>query len=325
MQFTDEQQIQRRQGFHERNFRNGLEINKKECPDRLWWHFRMRIRNTTSRYIGTANPIGVFEIDLHELWMELIEAAKVTSPDDAAAEQLVLQVIMARELGHISRRRPPASATSGYGDRSAPAHVEYAITTSNERMWVDLPFLATDLQAFWRDNIVTMDKVERTNLAGICGRMSASGLCDPHITSCALILFREALETPRRTLSTDDGSEAALSDYTPAVQAWSLDGAYQILNLCMQDYIPPPGSDSDPDWRASGALLPEEVVGFSMTRWRSWINRLRDVEQSTSDEELCDQCRRSANIMNRWEVMTGGYGDEEERERTHRAVFLKTV
>lgn len=80
MKFSDNELVQQRLAFHEREHRRGLDGNRQENPDTLWWHFRMKVRNITSRYVGTCSPMSVFEIDVHEAWDLFIEAAKVTPP-----------------------------------------------------------------------------------------------------------------------------------------------------------------------------------------------------------------------------------------------------
>lgn len=184
MQLTDDELIRRRADFHDRVYRPGLEVNKQEAPERLWWHFRMKVQNITARYIAISNPMGVFEIDLHEAWNDFIETTKVTPVDNAAAERLVVEIIIARRLGQLSRPAKPGSI--------GEAGVQSAVTSSGERMWNDLPFFATDINEAWRRSITTMSSVERANPAGVCGRLSASGVCDPDVTCCVLVLLCEA-------------------------------------------------------------------------------------------------------------------------------------
>jgi hypothetical protein len=62
------------------------------------------VRNITSRYVNYTNqPIDVFARDLHNLWYLFIGAAKVTPTDDAAADRLAVQVLVAREMGTLRR------------------------------------------------------------------------------------------------------------------------------------------------------------------------------------------------------------------------------
>jgi hypothetical protein len=327
MQLTDEERIQHRAGQHDRDHRRTLDSNKRDNPSNLWWHFRMMIRNISSRFIGTSNPMGVFEIDLHEAWDTFIEAAKVTPAEDAAADRLVAQVLLARGLGQVSR--PQLSPVKGKDGQSENVTVEHAIASSGECMWTDLPFFVTDLRAFWLSSNNTLEKVERTNFAAICGRLSASKICDPDVTCCALILLREALETLYALVDQEYPSAKPVNDYLPAVLAWLSNGTYQILALCMRDHVPDMGVSDGADWRAGGELMVArggDTIGFSMLRWQFWSDRLRFLEtDETGDSSMRDQAKRSANMMNRWAEITGGLGSPEERERTRRAHFLKGV
>ncbi|PPJ59935.1 hypothetical protein CBER1_10680 [Cercospora berteroae] len=325
----------RRLEFHERNHRRDLDENIRQNPSGLWKHFRLRVRNITSRYVGTDNPIAVFKVDLHELWDLLVQAAKLTPTNDAAADRLVAQVLFARNLGQVRCLVPPADARSQ--QQANPARIEHAITSSNASMWTDLPFLATDLQRFWTECLVIWNVVERSNVAGICGRLSAAGVCGSSITSLALILFREALETQedREKTSpphTTEDSPSRLADYLPAVLAWIQAGSYQLLDLCMHDHVPSVDIPHDEvDWRVGGPLTADvnsngkPMLGFSMPRWRFWKDRLEYFRNMCKDQDMIEQSTTSVNSMNEWEVLTGGFGGVLERERTHTAYFLGVV
>lgn len=312
---TDEELIQRHIDFHNRWHRQNLESNKQEAPDQLWWHFRMKIRNITKRYMGGTHPMGYHEISIHEAWEGFIEAAKVTPYDDPAADRLVMQIVIAKQLGVL---KIPARKGEGF---------EEAMTSSGERMWAELPFFARDLREYWAESMASMERTERAYLAGVCGRLCASGVCETEVASCVLILFREALET------SSHGSEDRVSEYIPAIWAWILNGSSEILNgsseilkLCVREYSPPYSEEAADDWCAGGELLGDEkVLGFSMRRWRFWIERLRSYENEKSNEEsLRDQCKRSANVMTNWEEIMGGHV-VERRERTLRAHYFQEV
>lgn len=285
--------------------------------------------------MGTDNPIAVFEVDLHELWDLLIEAAKLTPASDAAADRLVAQLLFARNLGQVRRLFPPADAKAQ--QHAEAARIEHAITSSNAAMWTGLPFLATDLQRSWTECLATWNVVERSNVAGICGRLSAAGVCGSSITSLALILFREALETQKDLEKTSqphttDHLPSPLVDYLPAVLTWVQAGSYQLLDLCMHNHVPSVDILHDEgDWRVGGPLMADgesngrPMLGFSMPRWRFWKDRLEYFRNMCKDQDMIEQSTTSVNIMNGWEVLTGGFGGVSERERTHAAYFLGVV
>ncbi|KAK4541620.1 hypothetical protein LTR36_007764 [Oleoguttula mirabilis] len=287
----------------------------------------MSIRNITSRYINTDNPMGVFEIDLHDLWYLCIETAKITPVKGAAADQLVAQLVAARQLGHI--RRPDRSKPNADIDRRSEVQhapeLEHAVTSSNERMWTDLPFLVTDLRAAWANSVRRMSQTECENLAGFTGRLATAGVCDPHLTSCALILFREALETPRRILGSDKltgggpAHETPLSEYLPAVLAWLWYGSYQILDLCARNHLPTVDDSQCEDWTTVGESLAADSeatqkAGFTMLRWQFWKRQLKEIERHVGDKAVAEQGGTCARIMERWEDIMGRAAAMTERD-----------
>lgn len=196
-------------------------------------------------------------------------------------------------------------------------------------MWIDLPFLVSDLRDTWIGSVGTMTVTERENLAGFTARLTALGICHPQLTSCALVLFREALETPRRVVETDEleagtgqANESPLSDFLPAVVAWLRHGSYKILTLCAQGYLPL-GEDNSVEegerWDRVGPLLAgskgKHEPGFHMARWQFWKDGLLEVEQTARDKTVAEQGRMCAHMMESWELITGG--------RSHDRVFAR--
>nr|POE51749.1 hypothetical protein CFP56_25956 [Quercus suber] len=313
----------RRAAFSATPFRSSVRDSIAQRDPALWNRARMLIRSTTNRYVNSEHPMDVTEIDLHDLWYLIIEISKITPVKDAAADQLVAQVIVARQLGQL--RRLVAAESSGKHDiieTERDRVVEDAVTSSGERMWCDLPFLVADLRATWTQTMDNMSTSEREGLANICARLSATGVCEPHVTSCALILLREALETPRSILDTaslalppDNNNTSArpLVDFLPAVLIWLWHGSFQILRLCAQDHVPSAADDVELGWVAVGSLVGVEgqcASGFNMQRWYFWKSRLEEVRNCPSNAEVAEQGRQCVQIMESWEEIIGGRSHE---------------
>nr|POF01344.1 hypothetical protein CFP56_21292 [Quercus suber] len=208
----------------------------------------------------------------------VIETAKITSAWDVAADQLVTQIVVARQLGRIRRPFPrDEDSNSEQHGTQQRLHIQEAIMPSGARMWTDLPFLTEDLRSAWFIHVDDMTIVERDNLAGFCSRLSASGVCDPDITSCCLNLFRNSLETPQRmsvhdeNITTEYGDRAPLSDFMTAIIAWLWYGSFQILSLYAHNHVSSAESGRYAEYSSRGQLLTDQGVatedtGFNMSR-----------------------------------------------------------
>ncbi|RFU23576.1 hypothetical protein B7463_g12762, partial [Scytalidium lignicola] len=203
---TADTQIERRVAFSTNHFRPSVDASVlwQDSVEMLYNRTRRFIRNITSRYVNSDHPVGYFEIDLHDLWYLLIETAKITPANEATADRLLHQVLLARELGQLSRTvAPPKEENANTQSREQRSvQVQRAITSTLARIWTDLPFLTTDLRATWASSRMKMSAIERENLAGFTARLAALRVCNPQLTPCALILFREALETTHHSRMT---------------------------------------------------------------------------------------------------------------------------
>jgi hypothetical protein len=290
------------------------------------------VRNITSRYVNYTNqPIDVFARDLHNLWYLFIGAAKVTPTDDAAADRLAVQVLVAREMGTL--RRIEEKDADGQ-----IAHMSASGSGSTPRMWVDLPFLATDLREAWMEaltgrSIIHSDQL--ANLAGFTARLVAFGICEAELSECGLLLLREALEVPRPIFGRDDGGQETdrpLSYLISALSAWLRHGSYKLFNFAARGHVSSFGTDDDEDhrdtWVSAGPLLtvlsPEQegrVSGFSMIRWEFWKQRLNEVagQHGRLEESVQGQARHCFNFLDSWERITGG--DDNDRELARKVYF----
>ena len=61
---------------------------------------------------------------------------------------------------------------------------------------------------------------QRTNLASFIARAASVCVYGNVLTRCALLLFRDALEIPRRLRAADPGSEIPVEEHLHALAAW---------------------------------------------------------------------------------------------------------
>jgi hypothetical protein len=57
-----------------------------------------------------------------------------------------------------------------------------------------------------------MTQSHRHNLSAFMARFAALGICASEFSTCAVELFRETLETPRRLTAADDGNEFSVAE-----------------------------------------------------------------------------------------------------------------
>ncbi|KAH0287087.1 hypothetical protein M436DRAFT_80116 [Aureobasidium namibiae CBS 147.97] len=310
-----------------RSFRASVDTSVLQQDQEMWKRARLFVRNITSRYTNYANqPIDIFERDLHNLWYLFIGAAKVTPTDEAAADRLAIQVLVAREMGLLRRLEEP-------GTDEKAAHISEAANGAPSRMWVDLPFLATDLREAWKEAMTGRTAVpsnQLANLGGFTARLVAFGVCEVELSQCGLLLLREALETPRPILPTDsaDQKDIPLSHFMPALSAWLRHGSYKLLGLCARGHASASSTDDaespEDQWVTAGPLLstlsPEQrsrTPGFSMTRWEFWKQRLAEVagDHGALEDTVQGQARHCFGFLDSWERITGGDGHDREIAR----------
>jgi len=311
-----------------RSFRASVDTSVLQQDPEMWKRARLFIRNITSRYTNYANqPIDIFKRDLHNLWYLFIGAAKVTPTDEAAADRLAVQVLVAREMGLLGRLEGP-------GTERQVAHMSEAASGALSRMWVDLPFLVTDLREAWREAMVgssPMPSDQLVNLAGFTARLVAFGVCEAELSQCGLLLLREALETPRPVLQDDDVSDnddIPLSHFMPALLAWLRHGSYKLFGLCARGHASASSTDDaespEDRWVTAGPLLStsspehgERLSGFSMTRWEFWKQRLDEVagDHGALEKSVQGQAKHCFGFLDSWERITGGEGHDRETAR----------
>lgn len=295
-------QTEQRVAFSERHFRPSVDVDMKQDPYDLIRRARMFIRSITDRYTNSNHDIGVVEVDLHDLWYLCIQAAKVIPEAEPAADQLACQVLRARNLGTMSRIR------AGIG---AAASGEQAITSTQQRIWIDLPFLVDALQCAWADTSSDMTTVERCNLTGFTARLAAFGIHTDEIISCALGSFSKVLETSLEA--------EKIADQVPILVAWLRHGSIPILSASARGYASTKAQSGSTPGELFARTKADAEPAFSVARWDFWKQRLDELEQDfTSD--TAKQLKHCAGMMRSAEEVIGARN--HARDDALKAYFL---
>jgi hypothetical protein len=312
-----------------RSFRASVDDSVRRKDIEMWKRARLFVRNITSRYVNYSHQAtSVFDRDLRNLWYLFIGAAKITPTDEASADRLAIQVLIAREMGTL---RPVWDA----GANEQIDQPSTTVTVPPLRLWTDLPFLMTDLRAAWvealtPESILPPDQL--ANLAGFTARLVAFGIHEAELSQCGLLLLRTTLETARRVLESDKSSrdtDLPLSYFMPALLAWFRHGSYKLFSLCARGYASRPDinpkDDFEDRWIAAGPLLSDRekgVLGFSMIRWEFWkrsLDHIANLQTSPSDGGIQAQARHCFGFLDSWEGITGG--DNYDRELARKVYF----
>jgi hypothetical protein len=135
----------------------------------------MFTKTITSQYLCGANsdlPKNYrYELDMHELWYWVAQAARCIAADHPAQDRLVAQVQHARDMGNLSRKNEVGE--------------EEVATTSDGNIWSDLPFLVEEVQSAWKASS-TFPPVEHHNLSAFVARLASVGVRDPDLGVVAL-------------------------------------------------------------------------------------------------------------------------------------------
>jgi hypothetical protein len=312
-----------------RSFRASVDDSVSRKDQEMWKRARLFIRNITSRYVNASSQVEpILQRDIRNLWYLFIGAAKITPTDEAAADRLAVQVLVAREIG-------PLKTISEDAEDDIPLSAAH----HSPRIWSELPYLVTDLRAAWVKAVETSNSLppdQLANLAGFTGRLVAFGICEAELSQCCLLLLRAALETHRRVLDSEDPAEASdmpFSYFMPALSAWFRHGSYKLFCLCARGVESKleanTTSQAEDRWVVAGSSLSaslsgpkQELAGFSMIRWEFWKQRLDEIAESymaSSEKELEEEARHCYRFLDTWEDITGG--NNHDRALARRVYF----
>ncbi|KAM5458262.1 hypothetical protein MaudCBS49596_000175 [Microsporum audouinii] len=242
-------------------------------------------------YLDNQSTASEIEGRLHDLWDELIHAARTTPALNPEHDRLVVLIMKVRELG-------PFPVNQKDRDVLPPAEIRDTATLPNgERLWVDLPYLVQEIQDSWINESMGFSSAERQSLAVLTAKLCAVGICSDSLSHCALWLFKEALETERPDISSlpsarlGDGSEEdsrpTILDLLPACLEWLKHNNTKLAKLSLVNYDPGNSTaDADGLLTTPGELAIKSNVrqpGFSLARWLFWRQRFKDLYRSGNE------------------------------------------
>lgn len=282
----------------------------------LWqsaWSLSASINSRLVELPSLPDP-ALLDIDMHDLWHRYWHGAIHTAPDSPKLHRLVLGIIEAREQGTFT--------AGGVGSQLIPAaeemdeddgrrqHLErhhdrtQATTSDGSRIWTDLPFLVADMTSHWAGDCATMSSAQRLSGAQFLALLAAAGAApDDAMCGIALMVLREALETPRplgrvgATMDSDPGrqmQDLSIADLLPAANAWLFAAGRKIVLLsdaaaAREDLFPEHVGGLGPllvhagdGGDATSTLGRELQGGFSPQRWMWWLRRLDEIASLAS-------------------------------------------
>lgn len=141
---------------------------------------------------------------------------------------------------------------------------------------MDLPYLAADFRDVW-ENALDIKPHHMNNLAAFTARLAGVGVCEDKLTFCILQLCKQVLETEQPA---DGTSLAAL---LPAISQWFKHCGQKLNRLTISNRTFGDDSRTSPGPLARAAGVQE--LGFSVSRWLFWRQRVKDFALS-EDEKL---------------------------------------
>lgn len=272
-------------------------------PNFDWNVLREFIVNISDYFHTYVDRVKVIEIDVHDLWDELMLLAKVTPAHLPEQDKIVDIVLFAREQGLIHRWRH--------------GMLEEAITSEGTILWTDLPFLVQDLKKTWFISQTDLDQVLRHNLAAFTARLCAKDICGNELAFCALWLLRKALETPRRVSRPYYRLRTSLVEMLPACVVWFQFCGYKLLNLSLDNLTFSTSiyfTKDDVKFTAPAKLAVKSGVegqGFSLTRWVFWRERFGELCRC-EDGEVAIMAKYGFDAMIRAEKQMEEESDDED-------------
>lgn len=89
-----------------------------------------------------------------------------------------------------------SSSDQSHMTRGAPGGVGFDVArTPDGTVWNDLPYLATDMTAFWNNECAAMSTSQRVNASSFLAKLASARVANDRLCLIALILFRDTLET----------------------------------------------------------------------------------------------------------------------------------
>ena len=258
-------------------------------PEVTWKGLRDSMLSLGDQFFNHGVDAAQLAEGLHDLWDEVIHAAKILPAGNPELDRLVTLILEARELGLLVRKDNSENSESQEG--------EAARLPNGQSLWTDLPYLIQEIQDAWAKESNTYTSAERESLAVLTAKLCAAGVCPTELGNCALWLFREAFETERpltkmaigsgtTTLSgvglpADKGPIPSIVDLLPACLAWLRYANSKLAKLTVTaSSMTIVDIDDASALSAPGAFARQADItqgGFSVARWLFWRRRFKEL------------------------------------------------
>ncbi|KAL2126358.1 hypothetical protein VTI74DRAFT_1125 [Chaetomium olivicolor] len=284
----------------------------------MWQSAWSMVASINSRFasVPSAPDPAMLDMDMHDLWHMYWHGAVNTEPDSPKLDRLALHVIQAREQGVLARISKTSDSKGqgsqgGAGDETTTEGERLqAVTSDGGRIWTDLPFLVRDMTAHWTNDCAAMSSSQRLSGAQFLALLAAAGAAaDDALCGIALVLLREALETPRplgHLAPTGRDSRRQMRDLSvaellPAANAWLFTAGRKLVQLSDAERNQFPVevgrlgelllSSPPPDAASSGGVLWElpQHGGFSPQRWTWWLRRLGEIASLAARDDHANE------------------------------------
>ena len=248
-------------------------IEQLQSAEKYWTMFRESIAEEAAK--GDENTLDItvssaifasgtkyhhpllLDLEMHAFWYVYIEAAKNFTHDNPKQDKLVRYILYMREIGIVQEGGTTLQTSNG------------------QKVWSDLPYLVTDLEKACADD--SMLATHRINLHSFIARLAGVGVCGDGRTGCALLLLRDAFETP------DSNKKVPIKDLLPAISGWADYAPHKLASVIKHS--------------SNGMLSPEVLVpgklcqdigitsgGWNTSRWAFWREQVEAITRSGEEE-----------------------------------------
>ncbi|KAK8132094.1 hypothetical protein PG999_000267 [Apiospora kogelbergensis] len=260
--------------------------------------FYNRTSIVTERYCALGDGVDSLEGYLHSLWHMYYQLGRHTPHETAEQDRLVLDIVRIQGLGPLTR-----PVTGSYG-------IDIARTVQGT-LWNDLPFLATDMTAFWMESCATMSGAQRLNLASFLAKLASARIGQDRVCQIALVLFRSAFEE-RRDLCTPDQPDDAedshrrlsslgIAHLLPAACAWIKEASHNLILLSDVYWNDCPSTiGQGGQMFTESELGKRSPTGFTPWRWMYWLKRLHEIKEEAeqaNEKRLGEHAAEAIDFM----------------------------
>ncbi|MCJ1435681.1 hypothetical protein MMC27_005056 [Xylographa pallens] len=234
------------------------------------------IHATIGRCTFSLDPPELLDFDLHSFWRTIFLAAQNFHADNPKQDTLLRYILYVREYGTVIRK----ASTTGI-------EPVLARTSNGQRIWTDLPFLAEDLYEWRRKEWTNMSTIQRGNISSFIARLVSVGVCGNALSGCALLNFREALETPSRSSASNSGHEPSIQDLMGPLCSWLVYAGHKLTSLVSKSF----NEFEDMEISSLGELALQAGVsepGFNPRRWAFWKQRLVEIHKTGAVDGVSD-------------------------------------